>query len=101
MADIINLTAEERELIKNGKVYRQGKTHMYYQALLSCHNELEHVFDNDFECVELEELHGHLLREIYRVEDSLNIPHFDQEATDFVEAIFRQEKQTKGETKND
>ena len=62
--------------------------HKYYQALLRCQEELEQVFENGFECLELEEIHGHVIRELYRVEDALGIPHFDQEATDLVKKIF-------------
>lgn len=88
MGEIINLTAEEKELIRKGKIYHAGKQHSYHQALLKCHYELEEVFENGYECLELEELHGHVIKELYRVEDELGIPRFDQEATDFMEEVF-------------
>lgn len=88
MGEIINLTAEEKELIRKGKIYHAGKQHSYHQALLKCHYELEEVFENGFESMELEELHGHVIKELYRVEDELGIPRFDKEETDFMEEVF-------------
>ncbi len=72
------LTEEELKMLREGKIYKRTmKDNMkfYYQKLLKCLEELDTVFEHGIEDIELEELHGHVIREIRRVEDILEIPH--------------------------
>ncbi len=85
------LTEEERKMIRKGKVYKrttQDNIKLYYQKLLNCLEELDAAFEGGYEDMEMEELHGHVIREIRRVEDILEIPHTHIELDPVIDELF-------------